>query len=239
MFLILKKKEYSTFNIQFSIPKQPLLFHFRLKLYLLPQFFRLYRLLLIPLAFCLAACPFESTVPLSSGPVEKVDSSLLGYWYGIVRDGSDYFGIEALDIHPLGDSAYRITRLGKAIKGDMIQPDTSFFTGYVCYLDSQRYMNVVSRQIIPPDPRDRKAKEKQITVYYLARLDLLRDTLHIKTVDEGFSTRKQYKNPADLQQQLSQLLKKGQNIYDDLYRMSYRRWPRPAGMPQPGIAGGK
>jgi hypothetical protein len=199
----------------------------------------MYRLLLLPLAFLLAACPFESTVPLSSGPVEKVDSSLLGYWYGIVRDGSDYFGIEALDIHPLGDSAYHITRQGKAIKGDMIQPDTSYYTGYVTYLDSQRYMNIRSEILIPADPRDRKSKEQRLTVYYLARLDLLRDTLHIKTVDENFSTRKQYKNPADLQAQLSQLLRKGQNIYDDLYRMSYRRWPRPAGLPVPGIAGGK
>ena len=53
---------------------------------------------LIPLSILLYACPFESSVPMEAGPKEPVDSSLLGYWYGIVKDGSDFFGIEALDI---------------------------------------------------------------------------------------------------------------------------------------------
>ena len=59
---------------------------------------------LLPLTTILYACPFESTVPLASGPTEPVDSSLLGYWYGIIKDFSDMFGIEALDITKQSDS---------------------------------------------------------------------------------------------------------------------------------------
>jgi hypothetical protein len=75
-------------------------------------------------------------------PVETIDSSLLGYWYGIVKDGSDFFGIEALEISQKSDSTYGIVRYGKAAKGDIILPDTSYFTGYVSYIGDQRFMNV-------------------------------------------------------------------------------------------------
>lgn len=82
---------------------------------------------LLPLATFLTACPFESKVPLASGPSEPVDTTLIGYWYGIVKDGSDFFGIEALDITKQSDSVYAITRYGKAVKGDIILPDTVLF----------------------------------------------------------------------------------------------------------------
>jgi hypothetical protein len=55
---------------------------------------------------------------------------LLGYWYGIVKDGSDFFGIEALDISKQSDSTYALIRYGKGIKDDFILPDTSYFSGY-------------------------------------------------------------------------------------------------------------
>jgi hypothetical protein len=70
---------------------------------------------LLPVTIILYACPFESTVALEKKPVESVDSTLMGYWYGIVKDGSDFFGIEALDISKHSDSVYNITRYGKAI----------------------------------------------------------------------------------------------------------------------------
>ena len=74
---------------------------------------------LLPLSFLLTACPFESNMPLEKAPVEPVDSSLLGFWYGIVKDGSDYFGIEALEISRQSDSLYSVIRYGKAVKGDI------------------------------------------------------------------------------------------------------------------------
>ena len=101
---------------------------------------KLFLLLFISCTLC--ACPFESNVPLESKPVEPVDSSLLGYWYGIVKDGSDFFGIEALDISKQSDSTYALIRYGKGIKDDFILPDTSYFSGYTSYLGNQRYMNV-------------------------------------------------------------------------------------------------
>jgi len=82
---------------------------------------------ILPLSFILAACPFESTVPLSPAPIEPVDTTLVGFWYGIIRDGSDYFGIEALDIAKKSDSVYTITRHGKTVKGYMKVPDTAAF----------------------------------------------------------------------------------------------------------------
>src|SRR5690349_3557211 len=97
---------------------------------------------LLPLAFILYACPYESAVPLASGPSEPVDSTLVGYWYGIIKDGSDFFGIEALDITQRSDSVYSITRYGKAVKGDIILPDTSYFTGYITTIGDQRFMSV-------------------------------------------------------------------------------------------------
>ena len=72
------------------------------------------------MSFLLCGCPYESPLPLDEKPTEAVDSSLFGFWYGIVKDGSDYFGIEALEIERETDSIYKIIRYGKAIKGDMI-----------------------------------------------------------------------------------------------------------------------
>ena len=96
----------------------------------------------MPLATILSACPFESKVPMAAAPSGPVDSTLLGYWYGIVKDGSDFFGIEALDISKQSDSVYAITRYGKAIKGDIILPDTAYFTGHTSYIGEQRFMNI-------------------------------------------------------------------------------------------------
>ena len=67
-------------------------------------------LLILPFTVMLYACPYESQVPLEPKPVEPIDSTLVGYWYGIIKDGSDFFGIEALDITKSSDSVYAITR---------------------------------------------------------------------------------------------------------------------------------
>ncbi|MBM3415108.1 MAG: hypothetical protein FJY20_01410 [Bacteroidetes bacterium] len=77
----------------------------------------------------------------------------MGYWYGIIKDGSDYFGIEALEISRQSDSVYSIIRYGKAIKGDMVMPDTAYFTGYTSWIGTQQFMNVEGSVIIDEGTR--------------------------------------------------------------------------------------
>ena len=116
----------------------------------------------LPLSFLLTACPFESNMPLEKAPVEPVDSSLLGFWYGIVKDGSDYFGIEALEINRQSDSLYSVIRYGKAVKGDMILPDTSFYTAYSSRIRDQSFMNLAA---LGPDGKPSK-------VWYLSLIHI-------------------------------------------------------------------
>lgn len=182
---------------------------------------------LAPLCTILSACPFESTVPTEPTPVEPVDSSLLGYWYGIIKDGSDYFGIEALEITRQSDSVYAITRYGKAIKGDMIQPDTSFFTGYTSYIDSLRFMNVQGHINIEVSDNKKHREIRKQKVFYLSAFDRKNDTLEVRTVTEGFSARKYFNNPADFKHLVSEMLQKKKNIYDDQYSLKYRKIPKP------------
>ena len=175
----------------------------------------------------LYACPFESTVPLAPVPTEPVDSSLLGYWYGIIKDFSDAFGIEALDITKQSDSVYAITRYGKAVKGDMILPDTAYFTGYTSYIGEQRYMNVEGTVSIVTPRRNKQPDIKKEKVYYLAAMDLRHDTLSVKTISEDFSTRKVFRTPEDLKQFVVGLIAQQKNIYDEQYSLSYRKIPKP------------
>ncbi len=183
---------------------------------------------LLPLSVLLYACPFESTVPLEPQPSEPVDSSLLGYWYGIVKDGSDYFGIEALDITVKSDSLYAITRYGKAAKGDIILPDTAYFTGYTSYIGDQRYMNIEG-SVVFVQTRGKKPPEiKTEKVYYLSSFERSNDTLKVKTITENFTTsRKGFRTPEDLKQAVIDLTSAQKNIFDDLYSLSYRKIPRP------------
>lgn len=183
---------------------------------------------LLPICFMLAACPFESPVPLDNKPVEAIDTSLLGYWYGIVKDGSDYFGIEALDITKQSDSVYKIIRYGKAVKGDMILPDTSYFTGYTSRLGDQLYMNVEAN-IVEVVPRRKKAPEIVTSkIYYLATIKLRHDTLSVQTVTDGFAgLNPQFHNPEDLRQAITSLKEENKNIYDDVYKLSYKKTERP------------
>jgi len=181
----------------------------------------------LPLIITLYACPFESTVPLAPVPTEPVDSSLLGYWYGIIKDFSDAFGIEALDITKQSDSVYAITRYGKAVKGDMILPDTAYFTGYTSYIGEQRYMNVEGTVSIVTPRRNKQPDIKKEKVYYLAAMDLRHDTLSVKTISEDFSTRKVFRTPEDLKQFVVGLIAQQKNIYDEQYSLSYRKIPKP------------
>ena len=187
---------------------------------------------LLPLSIILYACPFESTVPLEPHPVEPVDSSLIGYWYGIVKDGSDFFGIEALDITQKSDSTYAITRYGKAVKGDIILPDTAYFAGYISYIDSQRYMNIEGTVKIEMPPRKNKPREYQYQkVYYLSTFETHHDTLSVRTITESFSpTRKNFRSPQELKQLVVDLTNQKKNIYDDLYSLSYRKIAKPVKM---------
>lgn len=181
---------------------------------------------ILPLCTILSACPFESTVPMEAKPVEPVDSSLLGYWYGIVKDGSDYFGIEALEISQKSDSLYSIIRYGKGIKADMIMPDTATFTGFTSYIGEQRFMNLEG-QVTIEEIIKKKRETRQQRVFYVSALDRRNDTLNVRTVTEGFSTKKFFNRPADFKQLVTEMLGRQHNIYDDQYSLKYRKIPKP------------
>lgn len=182
---------------------------------------------MLPLSVTLMACPFESTVALEQKPVEQVDSSLCGYWYGIVKDGSDFFGIEALDITKQSDSVYAITRYGKAIKGDIILPDTAYFTGYTSWIGDKRYMNVVADILLEEPRRNSRIREmKKQRVYYVASILLNADTLVVKTVTETFSIKKNFKSPEEFRQAISVLTGNEKGLYDEQYSLSYRKIPK-------------
>lgn len=185
-------------------------------------------LFILPLSMALCACPFESKVPLSSAPAEAVDTTLLGYWYGIVKDGSDFFGIEALDITRQSDSVYAITRYGKAVKGDIILPDTSYFTGYTSYIGDQRFMNLEGTVLIEDFRRNKKPVIKKEKVFYISALEKSHDTLSIKTITETFSpTVKVFANPDDFKRIVAESIRLQKNIYDDMFSLSYKKIPRP------------
>ncbi len=183
----------------------------------------------MPISFILCACPFESTVPLEPAPVEAIDTSMLGYWYGIVKDGSDFFGIEALEITKKSDSLYSIIRYGKGIKGDMILPDTAYFTAYTSYIGEDRFMNVVGTiEILKPVGKKKSPQLVKENIYYLARFEKHHDTLSMKAVVENFSpNRKGYRNPAELKEVISGYLQQQQNIFDATYSLSYRKIEKP------------
>jgi hypothetical protein len=154
---------------------------------------------LLPLSVILYACPFESNVPLEPGPTEAVDSSLLGYWYGIVKDGSDFFGIEALDITKQSDSLYSIIRYGKSVKGDIILPDTAYFTGYTSWIGDQHFMNIESSILTVITKRKKPPVVQTEKLYYLATFELHHDTLNIKTISENFlPVHKAFHSPEEL-----------------------------------------
>ncbi len=191
---------------------------------------RIKLLWLLPLSVLLYACPFESTVPMAEKPSEPVDSTLLGYWYGIVKDGSDFFGIEALDITRASDSMYAITRYGKGIKGDIILPDTAHFMAYTSYIGEQRFMNIEGA-IVTVDARDKKhPKVNTQKVYYVSAIKRSNDTLDVRTVTETFSTRKFFSGPAEFRQLVTDMLGRQKNIYDEQYSLKYRKIPRPANL---------
>ncbi|MFI5133828.1 MAG: hypothetical protein ACHQEB_05800 [Chitinophagales bacterium] len=183
---------------------------------------------LLPLCIILYACPFESPVALDNKPTEPVDTSFFGYWYGIVKDGSDFFGIEALDIQKLSDSTYNIIRYGKVVKGDMILPDTSHFSGYTSKIGDNLYMNLETT-IVEVIPQKKKAPEIKTTkIYYLATLKLNHDTLVVQTVTEGFAgMNPRFHKPEELKQYLASMADQNKNIYDDVYKLSYKKTERP------------
>jgi hypothetical protein len=178
---------------------------------------------ILPFAMGLASCPFESNVPLASAPLEPVDTSLMGYWYGIVKDGSDFFGVEALDISKQSDSVYAITRYGKAIKEDMILPDTAHFTGYTSYVSGQRFMNVEGTVVTITPQRKGQPLIQKDKVYYLAAFNRSNDTLGVKTITESFSALKEFKKPDQLKDLVNEFLGQHKNIYDDVYALSYKK----------------
>ncbi|MBI5372742.1 MAG: hypothetical protein HZA79_12035 [Sphingobacteriales bacterium] len=177
---------------------------------------------LLPVSILLYACPYESNVALESAPVEPVDTSLNGYWYGIVKDGSDFFGIEALEISRQSDSVYSITRYGKVVKGDMILPDTAFFTGFTSRVQDQQFMNISGTEQEQPAHKPGTPKR----TWYLAAFSRRNDTLDVRTLTETFTTRKFFQRPGDLKQLVLDMGQKN-NIFDDLFSLSYRKIAKP------------
>lgn len=185
-------------------------------------------LLLFPLATLLWACPYESKVPLAHGPTQPVDTTFFGYWYGIIKDGSDFFGIEALEISKQSDSLYAIIRYGKGVKGDIILPDTAYFTGYTSYIGEQCYMNVESSIVIEVPRRNKPPERRKEKVYYLSALTRNNDTLRVETITENFSaSRRVIKTPADLVKLINETQAIEKNIFDEQYSLSYRKIPKP------------
>ena len=186
-------------------------------------------LLILPFTVLLYACPYESQVALEPKPVEPIDSSLVGYWYGIIKDGSDFFGIEALDITKNSDSVYAITRYGKTVKGDMVVPDTAHFTGYTSHINDQLFMNVEGSIVLITTNRKKQPEVKTQKVYYISAITIRHDTLWVKTLTDNFSpaARKGFQRPEDLQAEIRALLEQKKNIYDDIYSLSYRKIPKP------------
>lgn len=185
-------------------------------------------LLLLPITIMLYACPFESPVALEQKPIEPVDTNLYGYWYGIIKDFSDMYGIEALDFTRETDSTYKIIRYGKAIKGNMILPDTAYFTGFTSYIGSQRFMNLISDiVIIERHRKSRKEVVRKQRVYYMAAITIKHDTLVVKTISEDFSVQKDYSSSTELKNYITDLIAKKVDIYDSTYSLSYRKIPRP------------
>lgn len=178
---------------------------------------------LLPLTIILSACPFESNKPLDASPTQAIDTSLTGYWYGIVKDGSDFFGIEALDIKPKTDSLYAIIRYGKSIKGDMILPDTAYFAGFLTYLNGEPFMNVMADVVVTERDKKGKIQVKNQTVYYIGHIKIQNDTLSVKMITEDFTKRKFYKSPEEFKQTVVGYLHENKNIFDDQYQLSYKR----------------
>lgn len=185
---------------------------------------------LLPLSFILCACPFESSVPLETGPTEPVDTTLIGYWYGIVKDGSDFFGIEALDITKQSDSLYSIIRYGKNIKGDMIMPDTAYLTGYTSYIGEQQFMSIASSIVsVTTVGKKKPPVVKTEKIYYIAQFERRHDTLTVKAISENFlPIHKIFNSPEELKQTVVDMMGQGKTIFDDLYSLSYRKIPKPA-----------
>ena len=182
---------------------------------------------LLPLSFVVSACPFESNVGLAPGPSEPVDSSLFGYWYGIIKDFSDVYGIEALEITKQSDSVYAITRYGKAVKGDTILPDTAYYTGFISYIGEQRFMNIEGSVTIAVPKRNKQTEYRTEKIYYLSVLEKHNDTLHVKTITDDFSSRKIFKTSDDLKRLITESLSQQKNIYDEMYSLLYRKIPKP------------
>jgi hypothetical protein len=190
------------------------------------------RILCITAIFCLSiilcGCPYESPIPMDEKPVEPVDTALLGFWYGIVKDGSDYFGIEALEIGKESDSTYNITRFGKAIKGDMVLPDTAYFTGFISHVGNQRYFNIATTIVEVVPLKNKKTEIRTTKIYYLSPFVVTNDTLQVKTITDGFYGRyPRWKSGDEIKQTISRLTAENKDIYDDIYKLSYRKMEKP------------
>lgn len=185
-------------------------------------------LILFPLIFILYACPYESSVALEPRPVERIDSSLLGYWYGIIKDGSDFFGIEALEIQPASDSMYRITRYGKIMKGDMIVHDTAVFTGYTSFAGPVRYMNVQGSKLVK-NKKKGKITEQLTPLFYLGAISTQHDTITVRMLTDNFSPSalKGFRVSQQLKSEVQTLTAQGGNIFDDIFTLSFRRIEKP------------
>jgi hypothetical protein len=123
---------------------------------------------------------------------------------------------------------YAITRYGKAVKGDIILPDTAYYTGYTSWIGDQRFMNIESSVLIVVPRRNKEPELRNEKVFYISAIERNNDTLVVKTITENFSpTRRIIKSPPDLVKLVSETLGQQKNIYDEQYTLSYRKMQKP------------
>jgi hypothetical protein len=86
--------------------------------------------------FLLTGCPYESQIPLSDSRVSKIDSLILGRWYGI--NPSDSNEIYRLNILNFNDSEYLIEIATE--KNSSSQ--TSLQRGFITIINGNKIMNL-------------------------------------------------------------------------------------------------
>ncbi|HEY5772650.1 MAG TPA: hypothetical protein VIS75_08475, partial [Chitinophagaceae bacterium] len=110
----------------------------------------------------------------------------------------------------------------------MVMPDTAYFTGFISYIDQQRFFNIETN-IVEMIPRKNKKPEIRTTrIYYLSPFTVSHDTMQVRTITDGFYGRTpRWSSGEELKQKIRQLLSENKNIYDDIYKLSYRKIEKP------------
>jgi len=88
-------------------------------------------------------------------------------------------------------------------------------------------MNVEGTALVPVYKKNKLTEYRAEKVYYMSLLEKRNDTIHVKTITDGFTTRKVFKNPDELKNLVAESIGLQKNIYDELYVLSYRKIKKP------------